>query len=244
MLKIPEFRMWIDAPGDCGLASAGGIHLFGPTHGGFGLGVTRAGPGDDPAGDLESRYETMAAFGPIGTRGATFLNRRDPAMPFLGAIRDPGSGSLFLLPPYNHVGLTEDRLRGECGRLIQCVGFTTAAMEQWSALLSGASLIAIDTHRRDLASADGYSAEERYTFRADGLFEWTKEFHISIGGGGLSASRSSRSRRSGSWDVVDEEGRPALRLDDSEGSREVLALERRGPTALLDGSLFRIDRRA
>lgn len=132
MLKIPEFRMWIDAPADCGLALAGGIHLFGPTHGGFGLAVTRAGPGDDPMGDLESRYETMAAFGPIGTRGATFLNRRDPAMPFLGAIRDP-DGILFLLPPYNPAGLPEDRLRRECGRLIECVAFSTPAMERWAA---------------------------------------------------------------------------------------------------------------
>lgn len=244
MLKIPEFRMWIDAPDDCGLASAGGIHLFGPAHGGFGLGVTRAGPGDDPAGDLESRYETMAAFGPIGTRGATFLNRRDPAMPFLGAIRDPGSGSLFLLPPYNHVGLAEDQLRRECGRLVQCVGFTTPEMERWAALLSGATLVAIDTHRRDLATADGYSAEERYLFRPAGLFEWSKEFHVSIGAGGLSASRTSRSRRAGSWDVVDEGGRPALRLDDSEGVRDVLALERRGSTVLLDGASFAIARGA
>lgn len=238
MLRIPEFRMLIDAPADCGLAMAAGAYLFGPVHGRFGLGVTRAQPEDDPAGDLLSRYELMAALGPVGRHGATMLNRRDPDVPFIGVIRNPESGELFLLPPFNHAGLTENELRRECGRLIGYIEFVSPAVERWTETLSGATLLAGDTYQRELGAGDGYSVEERYTFRTDGLFEWVKEIHVSVGAGGLSASRTSRERRSGSWDVVSASGRPTLRLDDSDGNRSVLNLDQRSTDVLLDGRRF------
>lgn len=238
MLRIPEFRMLIDAPADCGLAAGAGLYLFGPTHGRFGLGVTRAKPEDDPAGDLVSRYELMAAIGPVGAHGATMLNRRDPQVPFIGVIRNPDTGGLFLLPPFNHAGLTEGELRRACGDLLGCVSFVSPAMEAWSAALAGATLLAVDAYRRGYGDADGYSVEERYAFRADGVYEWVKEVQVSVGAGGLSASRTNRERLTGSWDVVAAEGRPVLRLDDSAGNRSVLSLARRGAEILLDGRRF------
>jgi hypothetical protein len=243
MLRIPEFRMRIDAPADHGLAAQGGIYVFGPVDASVGLWVKRAEAGDDPAGDLVSKYELMAAFGPIGTRGATFLNRKgDEDFPFLGAIASP-DGELFLLPPFNPRGYPEDRLRRECARLIELVGFVTPEMERWIGVLSGATLVAIDTHRREIATADGYSSEERYVFRADGVFEWRRDFHVSLGGGGLSASRTSRSERVGSWDVVDEGGAVGLRLEDEEEGRRVVSLGRRGNAILLGGEGFGVERR-
>lgn len=238
MLRIPAFRMQIDAPADCGLAAGTGVYLFGPTHGRFGLGVTRAGPGDDPAGELVSQYELMAALGPVGPHGATMLNRRDPAVPFVGAIRDPDAGGLFLLAPFNHAGLSETDLRRECGRLIACVSFVSPAMERWIALLTGSTLLAADVYQREPGAADGYTAEERYAFRADGVYEWVKEVQVTVGAGGLSASRTSRDRRVGSWDVVKDDDRPALRLDDADGNRSVLSLGRAGADVLLDGRRF------
>ncbi|MDY3561902.1 hypothetical protein R5W23_003331 [Gemmata sp. JC673] len=241
MLRIPEFRMLIDAPAECGLAAAPGVYLFGPTHGTFGLGVTRASPADDPAGDLLSLYELMAALGPVGTHGATILNRRDPDVPFIGAIRNPDTAELFLLAPFNHAGLTEPELRRECARLIGYVSFVSPAMESWASVLSGTVLVGADTYR-STPGAGGYTVEERYTFRTDGIYERIKETQVTVGVGGLSASRTGREREIGSWDVISADGRPALRLDDADGNRRVLALTRRGPDVLLNGERFVLDR--
>lgn len=244
MLRIPEFRMLIDAPLEYGMATSGGIPLIGPTHGQFGLGVTLQQPGDDPTGDLRSTYELMAAVGPVGEHGGTMINRRgDPETPFLGAIRDPNTDRLFLLIPFNHAKLTENQLRQECGRLIEWIRFATPAMEQWEVVLKGATLLAIDTYQRGIGSSDGYSAEERYAFRTDGMFEWVKNIHISVGGGGLSASRTSRERLTGSWDILNVNGDPVLRLDNSEGKRSVLTLQRRGAEVLLEGRRFLAEKR-
>ncbi|VTR96272.1 unnamed protein product [Gemmata massiliana] len=241
MLRIPEFRMLIDAPAECGLASAPGVYLFGPVHGQFGLGVTRADPADDPAGDLASQYELMAALGPVGANGATILNRRDPAVPFIGAIRNPDTAELFLLAPFNHARLAEPELRRECARLLGYVSFVSPAMEAWIAVLSGAALVSADAYR-STPGAGGYTVEERYALRPDGIYEWVKETQVTVGAGGLSASRTGREHAVGSWDVVDVSGRPALRLDDANGNRRVLALDRRGPDVLLDGVRFALGR--
>ena len=238
MLHIPEFGMAIDCPDDCGLASRGGIHLYGPLHGKFGVGITKPGPGDDPKGDLEDQYALMAAFGPVGDKGATFLNRRDPAMPFIGAIRNPHTEQLYLLIPYNHAGLAENDLRREIGKLVQCIGFVSPSMAQWDATLRGRTYTAADAYQRQLGSSDGYSLQEDLTLRADGMYERRISGHTSISSGGLSLGSVRDDRESGRWDIVESAGATVLRLEDSAGERSELSLGRTADAVLFDGRRF------
>jgi len=240
MLRIPEFGITIDCPDTCGLASRGGIHLYGPLHGKFGVGITKPGPGDDPSGDLDDQYALMAALGPVGDKGATFLNRRDPAMPFIGAIRNPHTEQLYLLVPYNHQGLDEKGLRREIGELVKCIGFVSPSMEQWETLLRDRKYTAAETYQRQLGSGDGYSAQEDITFGADGMYERRISGHTSISSGGLTLGRVRDDRESGRWDVVEGQGGTgsALRLDDSQGQRTFWSLGRTADAVLFDGRRF------
>lgn len=240
MLRIPEFGIAIDCPDDCGLASRGGIHLYGPLHGQYGVGITKPGPGDDPAGDLEEKYALMAALGPVGDKGATFLNRRDPAMPFIGAIRNPHTEQLYLLSPYNHKGLPETDLRKVIGELVKCIGFVSASMSQWDEMLRGRTFTAAETYQRQLGSSDGYSAQEDITFRGDGMYEQRISGHTSISSGGLTLGRVRDDREQGRWDVVEGAGGVGsmLRLDSSQGGRALWSLSRTADAVLFEGRRF------
>ncbi len=238
MLRIPEFGMAIDCPDDCGLASRGGIHLYGPLHGKLGVGITKPGPGDDPGGDLDDQYALMSAFGPVGDKGATFLNRRDPAMPFIGAIRNPHTEQLYLLIPYNHEGLAENDLRREIARLVSCIAFVSPSMAQWDAVLRGRKYTAAEAHQRQLGSSDGYSMQEDLTFGADGMYERRISGHTSISSGGLSLGSVRDDRETGRWDIVESGGATVLRLEDSNGERSELSLGRTADAVILDGRRF------
>jgi len=238
MLRIPAFGMAIDCPGDCGLASAGGIFLYGPTHGRFGVGVTPPQPGDDPAGDLADKYALLSAIAPVGTNGGAFLNRRDPAVPFVGLIRNPHTDRLYMLVPFNHAGLSENELRKEIGRLVCCIGFVSPAMSRWDSALRGRKFTAADAYQRQLGSADGYSLQEDVTFKEDGMYERRISGHTSVSSGGLSLGRVRDDREVGLWDVVEEEGMPGLRLDDADGTRVTWALGRTGDAVTFDGRRF------
>lgn len=238
MLGIPEFGMAIDCSDGCGLASRGGIHLYGPLHGQFGVGITKPGPGDDPSGDLDDQYALMSALGPVGERGATFLNRRDPAMPFIGAIRNPHTEQLYLLIPYNHQGLAENNLRREIGKLVKCIAFVSPSMEQWDAVLRGRKYTAADAYQRNLGASDGCSVQEDLTFRADGMYERRISGHTSISSGGLSLGSVRDDRKSGKWDIVESGGATVLRLEDSRGELSELSLGRTADAVILDGRRF------
>jgi hypothetical protein len=226
MLRIPAFQMQIDAPADCGLAEGDSVFLYGPTDGKFGVGITPPQPGDDPAGDLEDKYALMAALGPVGDKGATYLNRHDPAMPFIGAIRNPHTSQLYLLIPYNHAGLKENDLRKELSRIVACIGFISPAMAQWDATLRGRKFTEAESYQRQLGSGDGYSRQEDLTFQADGMYERRITGHTSISGGGLSLGSVRDEREVGSWDVVESNGAVVLRMDDQGGGRSELSLAR------------------
>lgn len=239
MLRIPEFGMLIDAPHDCGLASHEGFTLYGPMDGRYGVGITKPRPGDDPKGDLADQYALMAAFGPVGDKGATFLNRRDAAVPFIGAIRNPHTEQLYLLVPYNNVGLDETGLRQAIGGLVVRIGFVSPAMEAWEGALRGGVFTAADHYQRQLGSSDSSSSEETIAFRPDGIYERRITGHVSVSGGGLSLGRVRDDRESGLWDVVDVGGSPALRLENSsDGESVVLSLRRTERTFYFDDRAF------
>jgi hypothetical protein len=238
MLRIPEFGMQIDAPSDCGLAQANGITLYAPLHGKFGVGITRPEPGDDPQGELDDQYALMAALGPVGDHGATFLNRRHSEPPFIGAIRNPYTEQLYLLIPFNHAHLDEVSMRREIGTLVRCIGFISPAMEVWDRLLRGSVFIAADHYQRQLGSSDSSSREERITFRENGLYERRISSHTSISGGGLSLSNVRDDREQGSWDIVEVQGETQLRLESQQRGRECLTLRRTESTFFLNGEPF------
>lgn len=240
MLRIPEFGMLIDASQECGLASHEGVTLYGPMDGSFGVGITRPRPGDDPQGKLEDQYALMAAIGPVGDKGATFINRKgDTAVPFVGAIRNPHTEQLYLLIPYNNAGLDETQLRRAIGGLVTVIGFVSPAMESWENVLRGRVFTAADHYQRQLGSSDGMSTEETIAFRPDGMYERRISGHVSVSSGGLSLGRTRDDRETGLWDVVESNGSPALRLENSaDGERSLWSLRRTETTFFFDDRSF------
>ncbi|AMV18742.1 hypothetical protein [Planctomyces sp. SH-PL14] len=238
MLYLRDFGMLIDCPDDCGLASHAGLRLYGPLHGRFGVGITPPQKGDDPNGDLEDQYALMAAFGPVGDKGATFLNRRDPAMPFLGAIRNPHTQKLYLLVPFNNAKLSETELRKEIGKLVCCIAFISPAMTQWETRLRGRRFTAADTYHRQLGSGDGSSIQEDLTFATDGTFQRRISGHTSISSGGLTLGSVRDDREAGRWDIVESEGAAILRLDGAQSGRQECSLGLSGQGVLIAGRQF------
>ncbi|HEV7282069.1 MAG TPA: hypothetical protein VGN57_17840 [Pirellulaceae bacterium] len=240
MLRISEFGMLIDATQDCGLASHEGLTLYGPMDGSFGVGITRPQSGDDPQGNLEEQYALMAALGPVGDKGATFLNRKgDAVVPFVGAIRNPHTEQLYLLIPYNNVGLDETELRRAIAGLVVCIGFVSPAMELWENVLRGRTFTAGDHYQRQLGSGDGASLEETIAFHTDGLYERRTTGHVSVSSGGLSLGRVRDDRETGRWDVVETDGSPALRLESAaDGERTLWSLGRTEQTFFFDERAF------
>ncbi|SFH58097.1 hypothetical protein [Planctomicrobium piriforme] len=238
MLRIPEFGMLIDCSDDCGLAQQNGVTLYGPLHGKFGVGIATPQPGDDPQGNLADQYALMAALGPVGEHGATFLNRRDPQVPFIGAIQNPHTSQLYLLVPFNHARLDETQLRQAIGKLVQCISFISPAMSQWQQRLSGRMFTAAEAYQRQLASSDGYSLQEDMTFHANGMYEKRISGHVSVSGGGLSLGRVRDEREQGRWDIVEVNGQPTLRLEDEQCQRHHWSLQVTADAVLLDGRRF------
>lgn len=226
MLRIPEFGMVIDAPQDHGLAKSGGVTLYAPLHGRFGLGITTPKPGDDPQGNLDDQYELMAALGPVGDHGATFINRRDPQMPFVGAIRNPHTSQLYLLVPFNHKGLAENDLRRETATLVKWIRFSSPRMSLWEDVLRGRTFTAAHHYQRYIGSSDSNSLEETITFKADGMYLRRITGHTSISSGGLSLGRVRDDRETGLWDILEEGSEIHLRLETTTGDRTALPLSR------------------
>lgn len=240
MLRIPEFGMLIDAAEECGLAAHEGLTLYGPMDGSFGVGITRPQPGDDPQGNLAEQYALMAALGPVGDKGATFLNRKgDATVPFIGAIKNPHTEQLYLLIPYNNVGLDETQLRKAIAGLVVCIGFVSPAMAGWENVLRGRAFTAADHYQRQLGSSDGASLEETILFRADGMYERRITGHVSVSSGGLSLGRVREDRETGRWDVVEADSFPALRLENAADGEQVLwSLSRTETTFFFDERAF------